>query len=107
VLILKIKQPEKDCYITRAKKSNNYLNEINEGITDEKDRIINCYSFTPNAPDQNPVEDVWPRGKNFLRKHFYESEKFHQMKRQFINYLDKKIFNFRKLEWYLEIQQPV
>ena len=82
----------------KGKEVQKYLNEVNEGITDEKDRKINCYPFAPNAPDQNPVEDVWLRGKDFLRKHFYESEKFHQMKRRFLNYLDKKIFNFKKLE---------
>ena len=90
-----------------GKEVQKYLNEVNEGITDEKDRKINCYPFAPNAPDQNPVEDVWLRGKDFLRKHFYKSEKFHQMKRRFLNYLDKKIFNFKKLEWYIKIQQPV
>ena len=80
---------------------------MNEGIIDEKEWKINCYHFAPNAPDQNPVEDVWLRGKDFLRKHFYQIESFHQMKRRFINYLDNKIFNFKKLEWYLKIQQPV
>lgn len=87
-----------------GKEVQKYLDEVNEGITNKKDQKINCYPFAPNAPDKNPVEDVWLRGKNFLRKHFYQSESFHQIKRRFLNYLDKKIFNFKKFEWYLKIQ---
>ena len=78
-----------------GKEVQKYLDEVNEGITNKKDQKINCYPFAPNAPDKNPVEDVWLRGKNFLRKHFYQSESFHKIKRRFLNYLDKKIFNLR------------
>ena len=47
-----------------GKEVKKYLNEVNGGITDEKDRKLNCYHFAPNAPDQNPVEDVWLRGSS-------------------------------------------
>ena len=30
---------------------------------------ITCILFALNAPQQNPVEDVWLQGKNFLRKY--------------------------------------
>jgi transposase len=52
------------------------LNEVNEEITDEKNRKINYYPFAPNAPDQNPAEDVWLRGKDFLRKTFMKAKNF-------------------------------
>lgn len=91
----------------RGKKVKKYLGEVNEGIPDEKDYKITCYHFSPNAPDQNPVEDVWLRGKDFLRKNFYQSESFYQLKEKFLKYLDNKIFNFKKIKWYLKIQQPV
>ena len=42
-----------------------YLEEINRGL-EEKDWKITCIFFEPNAPEQNPVEDIWFKGKNFL-----------------------------------------
>lgn len=90
----------------RGEKVQAYLNEINQDL-EEKNWKVTCLLFAPNAPDQNPVEDVWLRGKNFLRKHFYENKSFQQVKKCFINFLNKKIFDFNKLEWYLEIPQAV
>jgi len=63
--------------------------------------------FAPYAPDQNLVEDVWLQGKNFLRRHFYENRTFQQVKESFFNFLNKKVFNFEKSSWYLEIPKPV
>ena len=83
-----------------------YLNTVNQGL-EEKDWKVTCLLFAPNAPDQNPAEDIWLQGKNFLRRHFYENKTFQQVKQSFLDFLNKKIFNFRKLKWYLEIPQPV
>ena len=44
-----------------------YLEEINRGLEEKEWKII-CIFFEPNAPDQNPVEDIWLKAKNFLRK---------------------------------------
>ena len=82
------------------------LNKVNQGL-DEKDWKVTCILLAPHAPDQNPVEDIWLQGKNFLRRHFYENKTFQQVKRSFFNFLNKKIFNLKKLIWYLEIPQPV
>jgi transposase len=30
-----------------------------------------CILFAPNAPQPNPVEDIWLQAKNFLRKYWY------------------------------------
>jgi len=83
-----------------------YLQKVNQGL-DEKDWKVTCILFAPNAPHQNPVEDVWLQGKNFLRRHFYENKTFQQVKQSFFNFLNKKVFNFEKPNWYLEITQPV
>ena len=55
----------------RSEEVRAYLNQVNEGLG-EKNWKITCLLFAPNAPEQNPVEDVWLRGKFFLRKHFYK-----------------------------------
>ncbi len=47
-----------------------YLDQVNHDL-EEKDWKITCLPFAPNAPQQNPVEDVWLKGKNFLRRHFF------------------------------------
>jgi transposase len=83
-----------------------YLAKVNQGL-EQKDWKITCLLFAPNAPEQNPVEDVWLRGKNFLRKHFYENKTFRQVKSSFFNFLNKQIFDFSKIEWYLKIPQIV
>ena len=90
-----------DCRDVRA-----YLGEVNRGL-EEKDWKITCLSFAPNAPEQNPVEDVWLRGKNYLRKRFYENKTFQQVKSCFFNFINKQIFNPSKIDWYLKIPRPV
>ena len=83
-----------------------YLTQMNQGL-EEKDWKLTCLLFAPNAPDQNPVEEVWLQGKNFLRRHFYENKTFQQIKSSFLNFINKKIFTFEKPKWDLEISQPV
>jgi len=79
---------------------------VNQGL-EEKDWKVTCMLFAPYAPDQNPVEDVWLQGKNFLRRHFYKNKTFQQVKESFFNFLNKKVFNFEKSSWYLEIPKPI
>lgn len=83
-----------------------YLSKINNGL-EEKDWKVTCLLFAPNAPDQNPVENVWLKGKNYLRKHFYENKTFNKVKDSFYNFLNKQIFDFKKIEWYINIPKPV
>ena len=45
-----------------------FLSSVNDGKL-SKDWLFTCILFAPNAPKQNPVEDVWLQGKNFLRKY--------------------------------------
>ena len=76
-----------------------YLQEQNRNLTKE-DWTIRCILFAPNAPEQNPVEDIWLTGKNFLRKHFFENKTFAQVKQCFFNFLDGQVFVFPKLSLY-------
>ena len=84
----------------RSEKVESYLNTVNRGL-EEKDWKVTCLLFAPHAPDQNPVEDVWLQGKNFLRRHFFENKTFQQVKGSFFNFLNKKVFKFEKPHWYL------
>ena len=76
-----------------------YLEEVNHGL-EEKDWQMTCLFFESDAPEQNPVEDIWMKGKNFLRSHFYQNKTFHQVKESFFNFLNHQIFDFNKLAWY-------
>ena len=76
-----------------------YLEEVNRGL-EEKDWKVTCLLFESNAPEQNPVEDIWLKGKNFLRRHFYQNKTFQQVKDSFFNFLNQQIFDFNKLGWY-------
>jgi len=44
-----------------------FLASVNDNHQPEQWQIT-CILFAPNAPEQNPVEDVWLQAKNFLRK---------------------------------------
>lgn len=83
-----------------------YLNKVNENL-EEQEWKITCLLFAPHAPEQNPVEDVWLRGKNFLRKHFYKNKTFRQVKSCFSDFINNQTFDFNKINWYLNIPQSV
>lgn len=76
-----------------------YLQEVNEGL-EKKDWKITCVLLAPHAPEENPVEDVWLKGKNFLRKHFFENKTFAKVKKSFFNFLNGEVFDFPKLSLY-------
>ena len=76
-----------------------YLQEVNHGL-EKHEWLITCELFASNAPEQNPVEDIWLKGKNFLRKSFYKLKTFAQVKHAFLHFLQTTIFNFPKLELY-------
>jgi len=73
-----------------------YLKEVNADL-DEKEWQISCCLLAPHAPDQNPVEDIWLKGKTFLRRHFFENKTFAQVKDSFFNFLNGQVFDFPKL----------
>ena len=58
------------------------LTRENAGLL-EADWKVTCMLFAPNAPEQNPTEDVWLKGKQYLRKQFAVNKTFAQVKRCF------------------------
>ena len=47
-----------------------YLRQINQDL-DSEDWQITCLKFSPNAPEQEPVEDIWLQTKNFFIKFYH------------------------------------
>lgn len=76
-----------------------YLAEVNR-VSLPENREITCILFAPNAPQQNPVEDIWLQGKNFLRKYWYLCKSFRAVKKLFDLFYDSSEFDFPKIHKY-------
>jgi len=61
---------------------------------------ITCILFAPNAPEQNPVEDIWLQAKNFLRKYWYLCKFFNIVKFVFEFFTKEHEFDFPKIHQY-------
>ncbi len=83
-----------------------YLSELNSGLPEEQWQV-SCILFAPNAPEQNPVEDIWLKGKNWLRKCFALNKTFTQVKQCFVDYLKDKLFHSAKFDWYISCPQII
>jgi transposase len=44
-----------------------YLGQVNQDLK-KSEWLIICELFCPNAPEQNPVEDIWLQGKRFSER---------------------------------------
>ena len=76
-----------------------YLGQVNQDLEKSKWLII-CELFAPNAPEQNPVEDIWLQGKRFLREHWYLCKSFAVIKKLFMLVTHCQTFDFPKLYMY-------
>ena len=76
-----------------------YLETVN-GELDPDQWQITCLLFAPNAPQQNPVEDIWLQAKSFLREFSSLCRSFSVVKRLFEWVTDHQIFDFPKLYEY-------
>lgn len=76
-----------------------YLAEINQDLAEDAWKIT-CLLFAPYAPEQNPVEDIWLKGKTFIRKHFHLCLSFKDVKKLFVDTLQHQTFDFPKLRLY-------
>jgi len=76
-----------------------FLAEVNHGL-EEKDWLVTFMRFAPNAPEQNPVEDIWLAGKNYLRKKFSENKTFAAVKQSFFDFLQDFFLDSIKFDWY-------
>lgn len=76
-----------------------YLTRLNAGLP-EDEWPITCLRFAPNAPEQNPVEDIWLKGKSWLRRQFAYNKTFASVKKAFFEFLQDGIFPSEKHKWY-------
>lgn len=76
-----------------------FLAEVNDGYEANR-RQVTCILFAPNAPQQNPVEDVWLQAKNFLRKFWHLCKSFPVAKWLFNFFAAHQKFDFPKLRQY-------
>ena len=77
-----------------------YLDGVNLHLKRDAWRVT-CILFAPNAPEQNPIEDVWLKAKQYLRKYWYLCRQFKDVTRLFEEAFDKLVFRFKKLRMYL------
>lgn len=82
-----------------SKKIRNYLDSLNAEKAPEE-WVITCEKFAPNAPQQNPVEDIWLKAKNFIREFYFFCHSFSVVKGLFEIAIECDIFDFDKLHKY-------
>ena len=83
----------------RDQKMKEFLAEVNQGLAEEE-FVVSLMAFAPNAPEQNPVEDVWLAGKNHLRRSFAVNKTFAQVKESFCSFLKSFCLESVKFDWY-------
>lgn len=83
----------------RGEEMQTFLAQENAGVP-EAEWKVTCVRFAPNAPDQNPVENVWLKGKTHLRKQFALNKTFAQVKACFSSVLNALRFTSMKFSWY-------
>jgi transposase len=77
-----------------------YLEALNL-ICSRDDWLVTCVLFAPNAPEQNPMEDVWLKAKQYVRKHWRKCPTFQRVMDVFEEALNTLSFQFEKLRMYL------
>lgn len=80
----------------RGKEFQDYLESVNQNLDPSK-WLITYILFAPNAPEQNPVEDVWLVAKNFIRKFYCFCSSFSMVKVLFELVTHAQFFDFPKL----------
>lgn len=83
----------------RSEEVKQFLASVNDGY-EPSQWPITCIRLAPNAPEQNPVEDVWLQAKNFLRKFWYLCKSFPIVKWLFNFFTHQQKFDFPKLNQY-------
>jgi transposase len=83
----------------RSQQMQQYLEQVNADKV-ESDWQLYCLRFAPNAPEQNPVEDIWLQAKTYVRQRYYQCPSFKSLKQLFMQFLDGRVFDFPKLHSY-------
>ena len=76
-----------------------YLTTLNHGLAPAA-WWVTCLLFAPNAPEQNPIEDIWLKGKQYIRKNWRLCERFSAVKTLFLEAIHNRFFDFPKLHMY-------
>jgi transposase len=84
----------------KSEEMKTFLDSVNHGY-ESSQWGITCILFAPNAPQQNPVEDVWLQAKNFLRKFWHLCRTFPVVKWLFKFFTNHQQFDFPKLKQYV------
>jgi transposase len=79
-----------------------YLQQVNERQMPGS-WLIRWVLFAPNAPEQNPVEDIWLKAKQRVRKNWRLCTTFRNVKQIFIEAIEGVFFDFAKLRMYSSI----
>jgi len=79
-----------------------YLKSVNDKLPEEEWKI-KCIKFAPNAPQQNPVEDIWLYAKTWVRKNFPFIEEFEDAVQIFRDCLSGEYFKFNKIQSYMTL----
>jgi len=87
----------------RAQCVKDYLLQIN-GHLPEEQWPIRILQFAANAPEQNPMEDVWLLVKNLIRKNYHLLDNFQKIKDFFMNAVKKITLQSKKFDWYGRLQ---
>lgn len=80
-----------------------YLREQN-GEREPAAWSVTCIAFAPNAPEQNPIEEVWRQGKAAIQRLRLAADTFAEVVAEFELHLERKHFSFLKRLMYGELQ---
>lgn len=83
-----------------------FLSQLNDGLAPEEWKIT-CIQLAPNAPEQNPVEDVWLQAKRFIRKYARLCKTFRSVKFMFQFMIHCQTFSFAKAFMYGYCSCPI
>lgn len=83
----------------RSQEIQDYLDSLNRELRKEQ-WLLTCLRFAPNAPQQNPVEDIWLQAKRFIREFYFFCHSFTVIKALFELVTNCQIFDFPKLNDY-------
>lgn len=76
-----------------------YLESLNQG-KEPMQWMLTCIRFAPNAPKQNPVEDIWLQAKRWIRECYHLCKSFASVKLLFELVTHQQTFDFPKLHEY-------
>lgn len=83
----------------RSQALRDYLESVNQGL-EQSDWKITCIRLAPNAPEQNPVEDIWLQAKQLIREFYHLCKSFRVAKQLFELVTPHQTFDFPKISMY-------